>query len=145
MFTVRNRRGNQHSPKRGTFLTKKYYLYKKSLKLKNVRTTKWQRFMFMHKMAAVAVFSYQTWQPWSDAANDWQRNARDEELKRGRETRNPTPRCFITFLQLWTLLTKAKPKTQHTFQKHTCFSFCLSFTSSKESFSVEKNYSYTLN
>lgn len=94
-------------------------------------------------MAAVAVLSCQTWLPWSDAADDWKRDARDEELKRGRETRKPNSSLLHYISAIVDLAYYSQTQTQHTFQKRTCFG--VSFTSFKESFTAGKKQLFQIN
>lgn len=60
-------------------------------------STKWQFFVFNHKMAAVALSLHKTWLPWYDAENDQEKDARDGKQMRGRKKeKEGFPASFIS-------------------------------------------------
>lgn len=59
--------------------------------------TKWQFFVFKHKMAAVTLSLHKTWMPWHDAENEQEKDVRDGKQTRGSKGRKRRLPCFVHF------------------------------------------------
>lgn len=60
-------------------------------------STKWQFFVFKHKMAAVALSLHKTWMPWHDAENDLEKDARDDRREGEKAEKEGFPASFFNF------------------------------------------------
>lgn len=73
-------------------------------------STKWQFFVFKHKMAAVVLSLNKTWLPWYDAENDWKRMREMENRREGEkeEKKEGFPASFISAVLPFTCYCKMK-------------------------------------
>lgn len=97
-------------------------------------STKWQFFVFKHKMAAVVLFLNKTWLPWYDAENDWKRMREMENRREGEKEEKKRASLLHSSLQFYPLLVIAKRKHAKNVTVYFLFIF------SEKSLTSRKNY-----